>query len=126
MANAAVNLVRRNVQPARADGAQAAAPLPPTTLEPTFVGSQSKAREWADKAIDLYQIGDIEQARQAVRQAEVWLARMHTFEGRFRGKRRSSGERPIRTAHTERRTEDPSRAAMSLFSSYRVPARGST
>jgi hypothetical protein len=92
MANTAVNRIRRDVEAARA--------------EPTFEEAQSKAREWADKAIDLYQVGNLEQTRHAARQAQVWLARMRASEA-------ASRRQPLST---------PAGALMRLLASYRAPA----
>jgi hypothetical protein len=88
MANTAAKLVRAEFRPARAYDARATG-SPELIHNPTFAEAQSKAREWADKAIDLYQVGDTEQTRQDTRLAEVWLARMHAFETAVRGEQRS-------------------------------------
>jgi hypothetical protein len=48
----------------------------------SFVKAQDKAREWADRSIDLSQSGDIEQATQAERYATAWLSRMLDIESR--------------------------------------------
>ena len=89
MANTAVKLVRPEFRPARAYDGRASV-SPNLVHKPSFAEAQSKAREWADKAIDLYQVGDTEQARQATRLAEVWLARMHAFEIAVQGEPRST------------------------------------
>jgi len=48
----------------------------------SFVEAQDKAREWADRSIDLSQSGDIEQANQAELYAAAWLSRMLDIESR--------------------------------------------
>ena len=105
MANTAVKLVGAEFRPARAYDARATV-SPDPIHNPTFAEARSKAREWADRAIDLYQVGDTEQARQATRLAEVWLARMHAFETADRSEQRSSIEPESCTSRTERGTQD--------------------
>ena len=46
----------------------------------SFVAAQTAAREWADKALELGQVGDTEQARYARFRAEAWLVKMLTLE----------------------------------------------
>src|ERR1700679_825969 len=46
----------------------------------SFVTAQTAAREWADKALDLGQVGDTEQARHARFRAEAWLLKMLAIE----------------------------------------------
>jgi hypothetical protein len=106
MTNTAVKLAQAEFRPARAYDARAAVSPEPMIHNPTFAEAQSKACEWADKAIDLYQVGDTEQTRHAVRLAEVWLARMHTFEPTSRNKQRSTIEPESCTSHTESGTHD--------------------
>lgn len=121
MANTAVKLVRQDVQSARADNAEASV-SPEPIHKPARTEAQSKAREWADKAIDLYQVGDLEQARHAARQAEVWLARMGGLEAAaLPGEPRSAIEPESCTARTERRSLNSVGAPMRLLSSYRAP-----
>jgi hypothetical protein len=120
MANTALKLVRRDVQPTRADNTQAIVPSEPIHKS-AFAAAQSKAREWAEKAIDLYQVGDIEQARHAARQAEVWLARMGALEAGLRSEPRSTIEPESCLARSERRSQNSVGAPMRLLSSYRSP-----
>jgi hypothetical protein len=105
MANPAVKLVRAEFRPDRALGA-----LETISSDPihntTFAEARSKAREWADKAIDLYQVGDTEQTRHAVRLAEVWLARLHVFEATFRNEPGSTVAPGNCTSRTESATQD--------------------
>ena len=105
MANTAVKLVRPEFRPARAYDGRASV-SPNLVHKPSFAEAQSKAREWADKAIDLYQFGDTEQARDATRLAEVWLARMHAFGTAPRNEQRATLESESRTSRTERGTQD--------------------
>jgi hypothetical protein len=91
MANTAVKLVRPESRPASTFGARATI-SPDPIHKTTFAEVRSKAREWADKAIDLYQVGDTEQTRHAVRLAEAWLARMNAFEDTFRNEPGSVSE----------------------------------
>jgi hypothetical protein len=105
MANSAVKLVRTEFRSARAFGAPATIspdPIHDTTLEE----ARSKAREWADKAIDLYQVGDTEQTRSAVRLAEAWLARMHAFQAPLRNQPGSAIEPQIRAPRAESGIQD--------------------
>ncbi|MFZ1099859.1 MAG: hypothetical protein WAN26_10730 [Steroidobacteraceae bacterium] len=120
MANTALKLVRRDVQATRADNAQAIVPSEPIHKS-AFAEAQSKAREWAEKAIDLYQVGDIEQTRHAARQAEVWLARMGALEATFRSEPRSTIGPESCPARSERRSQNSVGAPMRLLSSYRAP-----
>ncbi len=120
MANTAVKLIRQDIQSARANKAEAIV-SPEPIHKPARTEAQSKAREWADKAIDLYQVGDIEQARHAARQAEVWLARMGALEAALPSEPRSAIEPESCTARTERRSHDSAGAPMRLLSSYRAP-----
>ena len=105
MANTAVKLVRAEFRPAGAFGARASI-SPDPIHNTTLAEARSKTREWADKAIDLYQVGDIEQTRQAVRLAEAWLARMHAFETMFRNEPGSIIEPENRTSRKESGTQD--------------------
>jgi hypothetical protein len=105
MANTAVTLVRAEFRPARAYDARATV-SPDSTHNLTFAEAQSKTREWADKAIDLYQIGDTEPFRQAARLAEVWLARMKMFERTSRNGRRSTTEPESCTPRTHSGTQN--------------------
>jgi hypothetical protein len=105
MANTAVKLVGAEFRPARAFDARVTV-SPDPIPNPTFAEARSKAREWADRAIDLYQVGDVEQARQATRLAEVWLARMHAFETAVGGERCSTIEPESCTSRTKRGTQD--------------------
>ncbi|MDB6010943.1 MAG: hypothetical protein JWL65_3193 [Gammaproteobacteria bacterium] len=105
MADTAIKLGRAEFRPARAYDARARV-SPDPIHNPTFAEAQSKACEWADKAIDLYQVGDTEQTRHAVRLAEVWLARMHAFEPTFRNRQRSTIEPESCTTRTESGTRD--------------------
>jgi hypothetical protein len=120
MANTAVKLVRQDVQSARADNAEAIV-SPEPIHKAARTEAQSKAREWADKAIDLYQVGDLEPARHAARQAEVWLARMGALEAALPGEPRSAIEPENCTPCTERRSQNSVGAPMRLLSSYRAP-----
>jgi hypothetical protein len=106
MTNTAIKLVRAELQPAHAYDARATVSSDPRIDNPTFAEAQSNACEWADKAIDLYQAGDTEQTRHAARLAEVWLARMHTFEPTSRNKRRSTIEPESCTSRIESGTHD--------------------
>ena len=105
MTNTAVKLVRAEFRPARASGARASI-SPDPIHKSTFAEARSKARQWADKAIDLYQVGDTEQTRHAVRQAEAWLARMHAFEATLRNEPGSTTEPENRTSRTESGARD--------------------
>ena len=105
MANTAVKLVRSEFPPARAFGARVTI-SPDPIHNTTFAEARSKAREWADKAIDLYQVGDTEQTRHAVRLAETWLARMHAFEAELRSEPGSVIEPENRTSRSESGTRD--------------------
>ena len=105
MANTAVKLVRAEFRPARAYDSRGTVSSD-LIHNPTFAEAQRKAREWADKAIDLYQVGDTEQARQATRLAEVWLARMHAFETAVQGEPRSTIGPESCTSRTECGAQD--------------------
>jgi hypothetical protein len=105
MANTAVKVVRAEFRPARAFGAQATI-FPDPIHNTTFAEARSKAREWADKAIDLYQVGDTEQTRHAVRLAETWLARMHAFEATSRSEPGSAMEPEDVPSRSESGTQD--------------------
>ena len=105
MANTAVKLVRPELQPASTFGARATI-SPDPSRNTTFAEARSKAREWADKAIDLYQVGDTEQTRHAVRVAETWLTRMRAFEATFRNGPGSVSEPKNRTSRSESETQD--------------------
>jgi hypothetical protein len=106
MADTAVKLVRAEFRPAGAYDARPTVSPDPMIHNPTFAEAQSKACEWADKAIDLYQVGNTEQTRHAARLAEVWLARMHTFEPTFRNARRSTIKPEVFSSRTESGTQD--------------------
>src|SRR3984957_767604 len=53
---------------------------PPPADDVSFVAAQTAAREWADKALDLGQAGDTEQARYARFRAEASLVKMLALE----------------------------------------------
>ncbi len=55
-------------------------PAPPQADAVSFVTAQTAAREWADKALDLGQVGDTEEARHARFRAEAWLVKMLAIE----------------------------------------------
>ena len=55
-------------------------PQPPQADAVSFLTAQTAAREWADKALDLGQAGDTEQARDARFRAEAWLVKMLAIE----------------------------------------------
>ncbi len=55
-------------------------PPPPQADAVSFVTAQAAAREWADKALDLGQVGDTEQARHARFRAEAWVVKMLAIE----------------------------------------------
>ena len=59
--------------------------------------AQSKAREWADRALELSDAGELEQARVAEVHAEIWLTRMLKIEATLRGIPRLSErvQRPV-------------------------------
>lgn len=89
MANIAVKPVQSPIQ---ADRAAATRSLVPSAAidRPPFAEIQSRARGWADKAIDLHQAGYADQAREAEREAEIWLTRMLDAEAESRSAPRSS------------------------------------
>ncbi|MEP7243802.1 MAG: hypothetical protein ABI885_08955 [Gammaproteobacteria bacterium] len=47
--------------------------------------AQTKAREWADRALELSDAGELEQARVAEVHAEIWLTRMLKIEATLQG-----------------------------------------
>lgn len=51
---------------------------------PPLAEAQSRAREWADRAIELHEAGYAEEARDAERRAQVWLNRMLQAEAEIR------------------------------------------
>jgi hypothetical protein len=53
---------------------------PPSADDVTFVAAQTAARAWADKALDLGQASDTEQARYARFRAEASLVEMLALE----------------------------------------------
>jgi len=85
-----------------------AAPRPGTILQPpladdvSFVAARTAAREWADKALDLGQAGDTEQARHARFRAEAWLVKMLALEAQ--DGRLGSDKVPIPRSRAQRRS----------------------
>lgn len=112
MANIAVKPAQSPIQADRGAGTRTS--VPSAAIDrPRFAEVQDRAREWADKAIDLHQAGYADQAREAERQAEIWLTRMLEMEGEFRSAARSSimtrnlGSRPWRENLSAEHTRAP-------------------
>ncbi len=74
---------------------------PPPEEIVSFVTAQTAAREWADKALELGQIGDTEQARYARFRAEAWLVKMLAIEAE--DGRRESQQLPNARPRAQRR-----------------------
>jgi hypothetical protein len=68
----------------------------------SFVTAQNAAREWADKALDLGQLGDTEQARHARFRAEAWLLKMLAIEAQDGMRERH--ELPVARPRAQRRS----------------------
>jgi hypothetical protein len=78
-------------------------PQPPQADPVSFVTAQAGAREWADKALDLGQVGDTEQARHARFRAEAWLGKMLAIEEAQDGTRERH-ELPVARPRARRRS----------------------
>ena len=68
----------------------------------SFVAAQTAAREWADKALELGQAGDTEQARYARFHAEAWLVKMLALEAQ--DGRLKNDKLPIARPRAQRRS----------------------
>ena len=77
-------------------------PQPPQADPVSFVTAQAAAREWADKALDLGQVGDTEQARHARFRAEAWLGKMLAIEAQDGTRERH--ELPVARPRVQRRS----------------------
>jgi hypothetical protein len=87
-------------------------PLPPPADDVSFVAAQTAAREWADKALDLGQAGDTEQARYARFRAEASLVKMlalEAHEGRL-----NHDKLPIARSRAQRRSPPRERQEVKL------------
>ena len=75
---------------------------PPPVDDMSLVAAQTAAREWADKALELGQVGDTEQARYARFRAEAWLVKMLALEAQ--NGRLQNDTFPIARPHPQRRS----------------------
>ena len=85
---------------------------PPSADDVSFVAAQTAAREWANRALDLGQAGDTEEARYARFRAEASLVKMLALEaqeGRF-----SNDKLPIACSRVQRRSPPRERREVKL------------
>ena len=96
--------------------------------EMSFIAAQTAARDWADKALELGQSGNTEQARGARIRAEACLAKMLALEAP--GGRLKNDRPPTALARVKRRSPPADRQAAQLNNAAlltwpRLPMRGS-
>jgi hypothetical protein len=96
--------------------------------EVSFIAAQTAARDWADKALELGQSGNTEQARGARIRAEACLAKMLALEAQ--GGRLKNDKPPIALARLKRRSPPAERQAAQLNNAAlltwpRLPVPGS-
>ena len=123
MANTALKPARLLFQPVRAYGSSANVSSDPSHHQ-SFAEAQSKAREWADRAIDLYHGGNTERTLHAARVAEAWLARMQTREPVGRSEPRSSVAPDGGASRTERVTHNSAAVPVRPLSAPVMPGAG--
>jgi hypothetical protein len=85
---------------------------PPPADDVSFVAAQTAAREWADKALELGQAGDTEQARYARFRAEAWLVKMLAIEAQ--DGRLENDKLPIARPRAQRRSPPAERREAKL------------
>ena len=85
---------------------------PPLTDDVSFVAAQTAAREWANKALDLGQAGDTEQARYATLRAEASLVKMLALEAQEG--RLENDKLPIACSRAQRRSPPRERRELKL------------